>query len=411
MNPDTGREVPVEIALEREQPLEVAGQMVGAALLSSPSVPEGRYWLEVDGNASPNPRRILVELVGGEDPATAAVEEAEAETDLAGDLEPEEVERRYRDILEKLRPDTMPASARALADLEIAATSRQNADRQMKTLSKIEENVLQDLGRSSPGALLPALYLHVLLDGEYMRRGDAWRMGHHRFRLESFVGFYLRRTRSQGARSLAAKILALMGRPQEALEIAPREELALLQLGMAAERQGRHHQARDYFRRLVETRPSHDHGRLRLAIALRRTGDPAGARTHFSRVARGTGPGWTRSLAYQELAELEFEARRSQAAVTLLRQALEGLDDQALYLQLAYYLDQRGERSEAFAVLNAMPVEPRADEAASRYRYNLKPEAEKAAALGALESAVTTHLPDLRVAVSATAPDDARGSR
>jgi hypothetical protein len=83
----------------------------------------------------------------------------------------------------------------------------------------------------------------------------------------------------------------------------------------------------------------------------------------------------------------------------LLRQGIEKIGLQSLYVQLAYYLDERQRADEAVAVLNGMTVTAGRTETSGRHSYNAPPEAELAVAREQVEARVAGEWPQLRAAL------------
>ncbi len=152
---------------------------------------------------------------------------------------------------------------------------------------------------------------------------------------------------------------------------------------MSYERRGRYEEARRQLEILVAANSAHHEGRVRLAVLLRRMGQPAAAERMLLEIIAEQPPEWLLSLAYQTLAQLLGRQDRYAEAIVQLERSRRRLPgDQALGLMLAYALDRDGRRQAAAAQLRELP--PARAGRTARYRYSDEP----AAALGLLHDTV-----------------------
>ena len=200
-------------------------------------------------------------------------------------------------------------------------------------------------------------------------------------------------------RKVAAQLLAAMGSSRAALELDAANELALLRQAASHEKSGRFENAATLLQQLVQAHPDSDHGRLRLGVVLRRLGrGPEATRVLEPLAQKAETPRWIAGIAYQELAAIERAAGRGQRGEEILRQGIERVGTQGLYIQLAYYLDERQRSDEAVAVLNTMPLSGDL-ESSGRHLYNGPPLAEIAAARRQVEERVDAGVSQLRLAL------------
>ncbi len=120
-----------------------------------------------------------------------------------------------------------------------------------------------------------------------------------------------------------------------ALEIDPRNQLALYLAARSEEKLARYRDARGHLQRLHELRPDDTEVELRLAIQLARTGAGKRARQRLAGLVGGQ-PDWVAIVAAQELGDLLVEDGATAAAGDVLSAALERFPSSSqLRLQLA----------------------------------------------------------------------------
>jgi tetratricopeptide (TPR) repeat protein len=411
-----------------EVPIEVLGMASGAApgqrklaLRLNAALPApGSYRLDLgigmSGGASvttTTPLSVVAEappapealgLVGLQE--TAAADEPAV---LGRDWSPEALHARYRELLLRATAEGFEPVARELSETELSATADRKGG-QIKALREVETAVLDSIGGGGADSLLPVAYLHYVADIEYLRRNQGWMAAQNRVWVSMVVERWLARNGDAASRRVAAQLLAVLGSSRDALELDPVNELALLRLASSAEKGGQFDEAADLMRRLVSAHPESHHGRLRLGVALARAGNGAEASRALAPLLENEEvPRWIAGIAYQEAAAVERAARRHERAEQLLRKGIERVGTQGLYLQLAYYLDERQRPDESVAALNAMPVEDDV-ESSGRFLYNDLPAAEIAAARREVEARLGEGVSQLRLALAA-APAATAGSR
>ncbi|HEV8629183.1 MAG TPA: hypothetical protein VGV61_02625, partial [Thermoanaerobaculia bacterium] len=348
--------------------------------------------------------------------ARAAAETAEAEPEQPADEAPalapgwtkEQLAGRYREVLARAAGGDLDGGARDLAQLELQATPLRRPG-QLKALREVERGSLE--ATSPPQGLLPVIDLATRADLEFLRRGEGWMAAQNRVWAAELTERWVKANADPGARHLAAQLLAGMGSATEALLYEPSNELALLRLAISAEKGGDLVTASEWLRRLLLAHPQSAHGRLRLGVVLRKQGNEAEALRTLTQVMVDEGAErWVAGLACQELAAMAHEKGERDRAEALLRQGTERLNLQSLFLQLAYYLDERQRPDEAVAVLNGMPVVAGPRERSGRHLYNAPPEAELAVARQQVEARVAGDWSQLRAALG-VATTAQQGSR
>jgi tetratricopeptide (TPR) repeat protein len=299
--------------------------------------------------------------------------------------------------------------ARELAETELSATA-DHRPAQVKALREVQRGVIDSVARGGGDALLPVIFVHYLTDLEYVQRGESWMAAQNRLWIHDLVLRWIERHRDAASRHVGAQLFAAMGSAGYALEIDENNELALLRQAILAEKSGNYHDAQVWLDKLLAAHPRSHQGRLRRAIVLRRTGKHAEAFSQLTKlVEEPVLPAWIAVLAFQEMAEIERRERRQERAEKLLQLAIERLGTQELYLQLAFYLDERQRPDEAVAILNRMPME--AGGSSARHLYNSGPAEEIALARQQVEARLDQGVSELRVALAAPEPAYAGSGR
>lgn len=397
---------------------ELPGQRRLALRLQGPLPPPGSYRLELrigtsgGGGTTSAPLAVLAEAPPAPEPLGLATRVTAAPADepavLPRDWTPEALAARYRELLLRAASEGFEPVLGDLLQTELSATASRRSG-ELKALREVERGVLDGLAGAGDG-LLPVLYLHYLADAEYLRRDQTWMAAQNRLWIDQLVERWLARQGDAGTRRIAAQLLAALGSSRQALELDPDNELGLLRQAMSAEKGGQLEAAATLLQRLVGAHPDSAHGRLRLGVVLRRMGRTADAtRALQPLVAPGAAPRWIAGLACQELAAIEHAAGRRDRAEEVLRQGIAGIGTQGLYVQLAYYLDERQRPDEAVAVVNSMPLEDDL-ESSGRHLYNGAPVAEIAAARREVEERLGAGVSALRLALGGAAAG-AEGSR
>jgi tetratricopeptide (TPR) repeat protein len=313
-------------------------------------------------------------------------------------------------VLNRAASGDLDGAAHDLAELELQATPKRNGG-QLKALRAVEKDNLEAAMGPAQG-LLPLIYLYAKEDVELLARNEAWMAAQNRLFTADLVQRWVKSNGNDAtARHLAAQLLASVGSAATALELEPTNELALLRQAISLEKGNLYAEAAATLQTLVKAHPESAHARLRLGVVLRRQGQEAEAVRLLTEVMNDpTAPHWVAGLACQQLADLAHEKGDRERAEKLLRDGIDKIGLQSLYLQLAFYLDERQRSDEAVAVLNGMTVTPGKTETSGRHSYNAPPEAEIAVARQQVEARVASEWSQLRAALRiAAAPQ--QGSR
>ncbi len=378
-----------------EAPLTAGDRAIGRgslAIVFSPPPGVGPGLWEVAVAGSPGARSDFVPIFI-EHPTPAAAN-AEALAGAPADRAPKPLTGSKR----KLERAARESYARALQQL--AAGDRQRA---MTTLMAGEERVVEALDAEAVGVLshaesrflaalpaadwgclLPVVLLHLDVSRAY-REGDRRILAHHATRMTiDLADAYARKLDSPQARAEAARAFTSLGgyfqhggalsqaerQFSRALELAG-DQAALLGLATLYEKRGLFDRAVPVLERLVEARPEHAEGALRLALNRARNGQTAAAEEALGELAGGRESGWVELLAHQELARLLIDRGRPAAAADVLRQGLERWPEHpTLKLQLAWVLDLSDERDGSLELLQGLGS---AHPAGERSRYNRWP--------------------------------------
>ncbi|HEV8241929.1 MAG TPA: tetratricopeptide repeat protein [Thermoanaerobaculia bacterium] len=385
-------------------------------------LPEGSHRLEVTladsagGHSTSTPLAVLDDVVLAQmaKPAAAASDEPEQPVDeppaLPDGWTRAQLAERHRQVLARAATGDLDGAAHDLAELELQATPKRSYG-QLKALRAVEKDNLEAAMGPAQG-LLPLIYLYAKEDVELLSRNEAWMAAQNRlFTAELAQTWVKSNGNDAAARHLAAQLLASVGSAATALELEPTNELALLRQAISAEKGGLLAEATAILQTLVKAHPESAHGRLRLGVVMRRQGQEAEAVRLLTEVMNEpTAPHWVAGLACQQLADLAHEKGQRERAEQILRDGIDKIGLQSLYLQLAFYLDERQRPDEAVAVLNGMTVTPGRTETSGRHSYNAPPEAEIAAARQQVEARVASEWPQLRAALRIAAVPQ-QGSR
>lgn len=310
----------------------------------------------------------------------------------------EQLAARYHEVLARAARGDLDGAVVDLADLELAATPQRSAG-QLKGLREVEKRGLD--GATESRGLMPLVYLYARADAELLRRGEAWMAAQNRLFTAELVERWVKGNGNDAAsRHLAAQLLAGIGSSAEALRYEPANELARLRLAISAEKGGLLAEAVESLKTLLAAHPDNAHAKLRLGIVLHKQGqDDESARLLGEVTADSHVQPWIPGLAYQMLAAMAHDKGQRERGELLLRQGIEKLSLQPLYLQLAFYLDERQRPDEAVAVLNGMPLSATVAEGSGRHLYNAPPRAELDVARQQVEQRVAGDWPQLRAAL------------
>src|SRR6185295_8777104 len=311
-------------------------------------------------------------------------------------IAPEKIQELYRRILRDWSAGETDRAPNELIELETSVVVDGDAGTR-KTLLKAEQAVIHQVGAADIEVLVPIAVLH---HEAYRRllgagtRGRATAMIHTRTMARDLAILYREQSGSEGAALVSSRLLTSLGGLllqsaqqlpaaemfQESVELDPHNSPALLGLAAIYEKNAQPESAVKYLRQALEIDPGNSEGRLRLALNLKRLKQGNVTRKILEALTADTDPSWVTPLAFQELARLDSDEEKPEAAETVLRRALERFpDDARLTTQLASVLDRRGKPREATAlvekVLAASPARE-SSSSSSRYLYNtVRPEA------------------------------------
>ena len=269
------------------------------------------------------------------------------------------VDVEYRRVLALLGNGDREAALVALVAMETRLTASQ-APADVEGLWRAKLHVIRDLLSGQVEILVPILLLHHDAFVHYRSERLPVLAQHSRTMTWELVDYYRKKADSDGARVVAARVLASLGGYlqeglslpdstaafNEALELDPRNQAARLGLAALLEKTGRYAEAVAQLRRLLEVDPRHPEGQLRLAINYLRTGEKQGE-TLLQQLTLAAVPAWIAVLAHEELASLYADRGKTAEAIAVLRRGTERFrDNHRLLLLLAFHqdraLDQRG---------------------------------------------------------------------
>jgi len=369
-----GTDVPIE--LESVAPSQIEGMVVASVRVDLPAR-VGPTQLRVGFVNSPASMTaaapLALELVAESATPSTATAPSAITPDAMAVISPGSLAAGYMDVLRQFATDGTEAAATKLAEFEQAVTASDRGSR-LRDLRDAEEEAAKQVAARDPEAWIAILALHVAADEAFVGLRDPWLVAQGR-RFAGRLVKIARMAREPGSRAFAADALSLL-MPNEALEIDPRHRLAMLRVAISLERGFRYAEAVDLLRRMVAAHPDDMQGHLRLGVNLRRIGQIEDARRELSNVLSSNAPSWMRELACGELAGLEHDGGRRDVAEKILSDGIEKLQAEQLYLQLAFYLEERNRSREAVQLVNQMPVEEGQERASARHVYAQDPQAE-----------------------------------
>ena len=341
-------------------------------------------------------------------------------------LKPEKIEEVYRKVLADWSAGETERAPDELIELESAVVSDAEAGTR-KVLLKAEQAVIHQVGAADLEVLVPIAVLHHEAYRRLLQRGFQGRalaMIHTRTMARDLAILYHEQSGSEGASLVSSRLLTSLGGLlqqsaqqlpaaemfQQAVELDGKNVAALLGLAAIYEKNAQAETAVKLLRRALEAEPGNAEARLRLALNLKRLDQKAEARKLLAELTAATEATWVTPLAYQELAQLDFQEEKAAEAEQVLRQALQRYpDDLRLTIQLASVLDRRGHPGEASTLVENALGRKAGPEAEARFLYNtVRPDA-FAAARTFLDENSRSRLPVLAQALSAP-PASAQGT-
>ena len=412
-----------------EPVVKLGGPAVGTfgfrrATLAPVDLPPGDYTLIVtllDDQTSEMLRRALpVVVVGDGDPqawtSARAPDETGDETivERVDQAEPKmnkkEIRAAYRRALLPLGEGDTVAARRLVAELERGVLA-DPSPKAVRNLGEAQYAESKALAKLNPDSLIPIALLHRELYRSYRARSEGVLAIHARTmtitlaaqfaRLEPENGF------SEGLMVNLAGDIAQMGAATAARDLLEQTLLfspdywpALLSLGFSFERNGEYFEATTNYRRLVETHPGLDEGRLRLAINLIRTGGNGPGVELLRGLMEAGGRPWVQTIAAQELVRYLVDKGSAGEAERAVRAALERMpDDQRLWILLAAILERSNRHREAIEAVADLP--PASLEVSPRARYAEWPSLGVRASQSDLTARAIEAMPALRSALAA----------
>lgn len=322
----------------------------------------------------------------------------------------------YREVLTRLAAGDGQAALTSLSGLEARAVEGR-VEREVAELWRAKLQVIRALLDAGQGndVLLPIIVLHHDAYLMYRQREERILAAHARDMAVDLAQFYVRQGPPAAGKQAAARVLASfagyladgqatrssVGLYTRALEIDPDNRAALLGLAALHEKLGDYAAALPHLQRAAALNPEDRETALRLALCLKRSGDPERAQSLLEGLLPAEAPEWIAVLAYQELAALHLEAGRLGAAEAVLRQGLERFPaDDRLGIQAAFVLDRNRRGAEALQLLESLV--PAAKGAVSpRFQYGRWPEPPLAECRSRLAQDAASRLAPLGAAAAA----------
>lgn len=281
-----------------------------------------------------------------------------------------EIRRAYRQVLEAVARGDDLVARRELADLERRVAASESA-RSLGRLGDIQRAMADDLVRPDPRALRPVLWLHRSMNRYYRVRHESV-LATHSWGMVSDLAALLAARGGDEGRAFAADVLAEQANElalvpamraaanmlRRTLQIDSQHVDALMALGASLERQGDTQGAADVFRRASRLEPGRHEATLRLAVNIDRNGWDSRALRLYRELYEGSGPVWIRTVAVQQLARGLVEDRKTDAAVAVLRRAVEELGpNPRLTIQLAHALHAARDTHQMAEVLDSLEAD------------------------------------------------------
>lgn len=331
----------------------------------------------------------------------------------ARELKNDALVQQYDEVVELLAEGDLSTARRRLFELTMSQMDQGLAG--LDALAQVETEAAALIAEAEPAGLAALTTLHHWLYQDARAHGIALASTHARGVTLDLVELYLRTGMSIQAKRQAAAVLVSLGCElqragmsrlgerllQRVLTLDLDNDIALLNLGAAAELRGEYEVAVSFLDDLVDNHPHNGEGRLRLAVNLLRLGRKRLAGKHFEKLVEGQHRRWVLSLSYQELAKLHLAANRIDEAHEVLAKALERLPgDEKLHLQMAFVHDARNDLWKSRETLQRMALRGgRTDRVSPRHVYTEWPEASLSEIRRSLEHAATEQVTDLERAL------------
>lgn len=334
-------------------------------------------------------------------------------TPSGGPLAAKQELEEYRRALGILAGGDQQGALGAIAAFELRVLTNRKT---FAALRDIEHQVLTEIDKRDPEALLPAALVHQELTNRYLREG---RPGFPRHALDTSLWIAEAYGAHGGpAAERAAEVIVSLagtaidsGAPKRASElflrasaVDPANEIARLGRAAVETRLGNLQAARDALSALLDRQPDHREARLRIALLQSRSIDWGSAEKPLRALVRaGEPPDWVTALAYQELARLLTRDRKAGAALELLAEGAARMpDDPGLAIEYAYACRRSGDAGRAQAVISRMIERPPSLQESARRRYSRWPDEALRSTRRSFQENALLRLPQLGLALGVT---------
>jgi tetratricopeptide (TPR) repeat protein len=309
---------------------------------------------------------------------TPGATETPEDREEAQKVSKKEIRAAYRRALRPLGDGDAVTARRMVAEFERRATAVPSRTA-VSTMSEAEFAEAKAVAKANPICLMPLALLHRDLYRGYSARREGILASHARKmavtyaeqlgRMKPYSGFSealmvnIASDLAQAGSSSAARNLL-----ERALQVNPGYRPALLSLGFSFERASNYIEASKAYQSLVNTHPTFDEGRLRLAINLIRTGRGGAGEELLRDLGQDDARPWIEAIAAQELVRLLIKKDRGSEAEREVRAALERMaDDQRLWILFAAILERTNRHTEAIEIMEDLPPAGRGVSPRARY--------------------------------------------
>lgn len=303
-------------------------------------------------------------------------------------FDPAQFATSYRQALGRLAAGDREDAVRELTALESHYVSPELGTRE---LWKTQAAIIRQLTEGQPELLLPVIMLHHDASRSYRNRKIWFLANHSRQVASALARVYAKQAETRGSQVDAGRALASLGGLlqedmsstfcrctdlyDQALELDPSNEAALLGEATVYEKVGDYEQAVTYLQRLVDQRPRNLEARLRLAINIGRTRGDQHAEPLLRELTETQGDDWPLVLAYEELANIYLRSGAYDQADQLLAVGRKRFpQEQRLLVQHALVLERSRKPAAAAALLAELDRLPPQAGTSPRMLYNRWPQ-------------------------------------
>lgn len=327
--------------------------------------------------------------------------------------------------LKTLTDRDLDAAVESLAAFEGDLLERAPSEA-LNALARAKRDVASHLAAKNPESLVPLVSLQMRLYHHYRDQKRFGLATQARSSAVELAELYAKEGDPESAPVVTSRALSILGADlldarvwtlgehllEKALELDPANETALLLLASQQEKVGSYGEAVETLRALVRRNPKSAEGRLRLAVNLKRSGNPGEGITLLQRLVSENNPPWTLMVAYSELAGHYLETGRTGEAARVLRQALDRLPSQpGLAIQLAFALDRQRRFRQARQVLDGLTSRETDPGASPRHRYTAWPQKGLEEARRLLADGTEARTPLLGMVLEGTGSDEGSGEK